>query len=249
MGSLVKRNDHYSSLEIEGGCCVTAYVHGNYMGTSHKYCSDERCIVKQGLNDRISSIKIAASCSKMEINVGFVGTTLSTTESVLSWQNCQWLCKEASNCVGFNYFSSEYSVRGVHQRCTLLSVIDEKVNSIGVISGDGNPCPDYELYSSKTVGRWGNWGPKEYCPWNSYAVGFSLKSQHNQGARDDTALNGIGLFCRGGGSINSATQKWGRWSESKYCQGSKNPIVGFDIQIDTDDRHDETGANLVDMYC
>merc|ERR1712168_558436 len=166
MGSLVKRNDHYSSLKIEGGCCVTAYVHGNYMGTSHKYCSDERCIVKQGLNDRISSIKIA----------------------------------------------------------------------------------DYELYSSKTVGRWGNWGPKEYCPWNSYADGFLLKSQHNQGARDDTALNGIGLFCSRGGSINSATQKWGRWSESKYCQGSKNPIVGFDIKIDTV-RHDETGANLVDMYC
>jgi len=112
----------------------------------------------------------------------------------------------------------------------------------------GEPDDTYELYSSKTVGMWGDWGPKEYCPWNSYAVGFSLKSQRNQGARDDTALNGIRLDCGAGGHIKSATQKWGRWTETNVCYGSKNPIVGFDIKIERS-RYDHTAANQVDMYC
>jgi len=106
----------------------------------------------------------------------------------------------------------------------------------------------YELYSSKTVGMWGDWGPKEYCPPNTYAVGFALKSQRNQGALDDTALNGIRLSCRRAGYISSATQKWGRWTETNMCYGSKNPIIGFDIKIERSS-HDHTAANQVDVYC
>ncbi|KAF5888952.1 vitelline membrane outer layer protein 1, partial [Clarias magur] len=43
--------------------------------------------------------------------------------------------------------------------------------------------------------KFGIWMWSELCPENFYATGFSLRIESNQYGSDDTALNGIRLFC------------------------------------------------------
>merc|ERR1712080_376224 len=46
--------------------------------------------------------------------------------------------------------------------------------------------------------NWGDWGRLEFCPEGSWAAGFQLKVEKDCGAMcDDTALNGVRLFCTG----------------------------------------------------
>ena len=52
-------------------------------------------------------------------------------------------------------------------------------------------------------GRWGSWGHLDLCPDGLRADGFALKVEFEQDRGDDTALNGIRLYC---GSEN-ATQE------------------------------------------
>jgi len=139
--------------------------------------------------------------------------------------------------------------------------------SKGAIIHDAPRCPPgiywapdevQELYSSKTVGIWGDWGSKEYCPGSSYVYGFDLQIVSNQGPGskgkfDDSALNIVRLHCYGGSSITSATQNWGNWGKRKFCPGYSNPVIGFDIRIEGYESGstggDHTAANDVDLYC
>jgi len=143
-------------------------------------------------------------------------------------------------------------------------------------SGYWAPDEVQELYSSKTIGMWGDWGSKEYCPRDSYVYGFDLKIVGNQGPGykgmfDDSALNVLRLHCYGGSSqpdfrgpgvqgirgagssVTSATQNWGNWGKRKFCPGYNNPVIGFDIKIEGYEsgnaEGDHTAANDVDLYC
>merc|ERR1712072_641640 len=67
---------------------------------------------------------------------------------------------------------------------------------------------------------------------------------------DDSGLNGVKLFCHGGGAVTSKTQTWGSWGDRKDCPGSNNPVIGFRIKIESNQGGgDDTAANTMDLYC
>ena len=105
-------------------------------------------------------------------------------------------------------------------------------------------------------GRWGSFGELAECPTGSFAYGYRLRSEPAQGSGDDTALNDIELYCRRPhsyevtGKIYGDYRTWGNWSSDKYCSGTNNPIVGFDVNEESAQGDgDDTALNAVDLYC
>lgn len=129
--------------------------------------------------------------------------------------------------------------------------------AIGTAETDGSYLiPAGALGTAKTDGYWGDWGNLARCPENHYVFGYSLQSERERGGTDDTALNAIQLKCfeRDGTGfgivISSKYALWGTFSYDVNCSDNNNPVVGFDMQIESPQgKYDDTAANDVDLYC
>merc|ERR1712080_486973 len=80
--------------------------------------------------------------------------------------------------------------------------------------------------------NWGDWGRHEFCPEGSWASGFQLKVEKDCGAMcDDTALNGVRLFCTGvdgsdrGGVSSLVTGPTGECGPHTVCVPHTAPSV------------------------
>ncbi|XP_053164380.1 vitelline membrane outer layer protein 1-like [Hemicordylus capensis] len=105
------------------------------------------------------------------------------------------------------------------------------------------------IITVKNGGPYGVWGEVQLCP-KGYARGFALKVQAHQGIwHDDTALNGIRLYCSNGKVIESKTGRWGEWTEAKYCP--KGYIFAFTLRVDPPQGPvaDDTSASNVRFAC
>lgn len=104
---------------------------------------------------------------------------------------------------------------------------------------------------------WGDWGQAEMCPTNYYAAGFSLKVESHIGDGDDTALNGISLFCINKGAsapntdfavVKSDTGSWGTWTDPKWCKAGK--LMSFQLFVEPPQGNgDDTAANNIMFQC
>uniref|UniRef100_A0A8C6UIJ2 Vitelline membrane outer layer protein 1 homolog n=1 Tax=Neogobius melanostomus TaxID=47308 RepID=A0A8C6UIJ2_9GOBI len=71
--------------------------------------------------------------------------------------------------------------------------------------------------------RFGSWTWTESCPENYFAIGFSIRVESNQHGGDDTAMNGVRLFCAKDESrsllytIESHYGYFGDWTAPQYC--------------------------------
>uniref|UniRef100_A0A6J0U633 Vitelline membrane outer layer protein 1 homolog n=1 Tax=Pogona vitticeps TaxID=103695 RepID=A0A6J0U633_9SAUR len=86
----------------------------------------------------------------------------------------------------------------------------------------------------------GAWAWQEMCAPGTFVTGFSLKVEPYQGSlKDDTAVNGIRLFCTRGGReqrletnpVESQSGPWGRWSEPLWCS-SGSYVQGFSLKAE-----------------
>ncbi|XP_063045269.1 vitelline membrane outer layer protein 1-like [Engraulis encrasicolus] len=116
-----------------------------------------------------------------------------------------------------------------------------------------------EFGSSTTLtvnngGQWGDWGDVQFCPPGFHAYGFSLKVEGKQGGGDDTALNGIKLYCRDQDSRSTSTSvasamRWGAWTSAQFCPGSAR-LTSFQLRVERPQGiGDDTAANNVRFRC
>ncbi|KAK2898148.1 vitelline membrane outer layer protein 1-like [Channa argus] len=105
-------------------------------------------------------------------------------------------------------------------------------------------------------GPWGEWGRMELCPEGYYASGFSLKVEGKQGRGDDTALNGIRLYCVNPNNnvngqysiIESSVGRWGEWTSVKWCLAQR--LVSFMLRVEPSiGDGDDTAANNIKFLC
>merc|ERR1711953_103663 len=113
--------------------------------------------------------------------------------------------------------------------------------------------------------NWGDWGSASFCPEGSWATGFQLKVEPDCGAFcDDTALNGVKLFCASpdgtdNGEVTSTVGSFGGWKGEHRCSPRGSAIRGIQFrseaearfrQTGDDLRHlDETAGNNIDTLC
>lgn len=101
--------------------------------------------------------------------------------------------------------------------------------------------------------QWGDWGPTEYCPSNSYATGFAIRVEYPIDG-DDTALNAIQLYCRSGsnnevGTITSSVQDFGEWTGKRQCRNGRLNAIRMRVEGNQGGNGDDTAANDLDMRC
>ncbi|XP_026580971.1 vitelline membrane outer layer protein 1-like [Pseudonaja textilis] len=116
--------------------------------------------------------------------------------------------------------------------CCLWNTEARKVNSVLTVpNGD----------------QLGEWGPASYCK-KGYANAFSLKVEKRQVIGDDTALNGIRLYCTDGQAIESKVGPWGIWTNVQFCHTGY--LISFSLRVQQRTyKGDDTAANNIQFTC
>ena len=99
--------------------------------------------------------------------------------------------------------------------------------------------------------KWGNWDSPSYCSGHGNPVtGFQMQIEKEQGKGDDTAANGIKLFCKNGGHILAGRHtNWGTWRSVVKCPHG-TAVVGIKTRIEKSvGKGDDTALNGVRLIC
>nr|XP_006635817.2 PREDICTED: vitelline membrane outer layer protein 1 homolog [Lepisosteus oculatus] len=104
-------------------------------------------------------------------------------------------------------------------------------------------------------GDFGSWTWPEMCPEGFYAIGFSLRVEENQVGMDDTALNGIRLFCSRPTdrsilyTVESHTGLFGEWTQTLWCPSGT--LKSFQLRVEAPQGlfGDDTSANNIRFRC
>jgi len=110
------------------------------------------------------------------------------------------------------------------------------------------------VLESQNLTNWGEWGPWDSCPKDSFASSFRLKTeQHQESVKlDDTGLNAIELFCTRPGSgeplggITSSEGDNGEWGIKFRCNTGQF-IEGFQLQVLAPQGGAKSGSSLLGL--
>ncbi|WP_420876248.1 hypothetical protein [Pseudomonas kermanshahensis] len=117
--------------------------------------------------------------------------------------------------------------------------------------------------SIETIGetaRWraagARWTGAVYCPYGTFANGFQIKLEGQQGSGDDTAMNGLWLVCKGatGGAehvIQSGMGDWGKPVEPTQKCPAGEFLFSYELREEPHrgPNHDDTSANGLRFGC
>jgi hypothetical protein len=118
---------------------------------------------------------------------------------------------------------------------------------------------DFVTEANLSSGYWGTWETcPSQCPDGSYAYGITVRSEPTQGSGDDTALNGVRLYCfnrsdgRYRGYVDSNIGYWGNWGSYAHCSTytTSNPFRSGIMKLEPPQGGgDDTATNRVYAYC
>ncbi|XP_041650210.1 vitelline membrane outer layer protein 1 homolog [Cheilinus undulatus] len=139
-----------------------------------------------------------------------------------------------------------------------MAIMFTMVTLLAVLFGGFHQTASYRSYKYKVSvsngGSWGDWHSSEMCPENSFAIGFSQRVEPGQGDGDDTALNGIRLYCAAENhegfthTVESHAGFWGDWTMPQYCP--RGVLTAFQLQVEAPiGRGDDTAANNIRFRC
>ncbi|MDX2019358.1 MAG: RICIN domain-containing protein [Deltaproteobacteria bacterium] len=120
--------------------------------------------------------------------------------------------------------------------------------TVGALRGD------YRGVVTIGDGIWGDWLGMRYCPEGSYASGYRMRVEGDQGGGDDTGLNAVELLCTEPGDLASEAVRsnagdFGSWRDARSCT-INNYIRGGRIRIEGNQGSgDDTAANSVEAQC
>ena len=111
-------------------------------------------------------------------------------------------------------------------------------------------CNNGREICSRT-GPWGGWAGSQHC--SAGYKGSDFKIESKQGEGDDTAANGLKLFCASGGShVTSNMGPWGSWQGRQYCHNGQR-ICGIKTRVErvlgNGNKEDDTALNGVYLRC
>jgi len=127
--------------------------------------------------------------------------------------NIELYCSEPNSNYVTRTISSDYRSWGSWSSAVFCPGLDNPVVGFDVREegpqggGDDTAINDIDLYCNKNVGRgisyisapvktsWGSWKPDLKCPSGQAVVGILTQVEGTQGGGDDTALNGLKLWC------------------------------------------------------
>lgn len=139
--------------------------------------------------------------------------------------------------------------------CLLGSNDDEQVDLVQQeFTGSRS---DYSATLTPTEGHWGDWTTPLYCNDGSWAIGYQMRVEANQGTnKDDTALNTVQLQCLSRDAshvewILPHSGMWGTWGTAVSCSGPTNFIKSARMKIEPNlgSNRDDTAANDIEFGC
>lgn len=105
-------------------------------------------------------------------------------------------------------------------------------------------------------GYWGKWRESKYCPDGTWAHGFAIRVESDQGSgADDSALNSVRLVCADtfratNTTVSSHDGWWGDWGATKSCpRGAFLVGASMSIEPELGSKGDDTTANDVKFVC
>jgi hypothetical protein len=136
---------------------------------------------------------------------------------------------------------------------TAMNDIDVTCRKKGTSGSNGHFQPN-----GKTAGgSFGQWYHLQKCKNNTYAYGYVLRVEAPQDKGDDTALNGIRLYCKDKNGKNKHQIRsseggegyWGKWGAPVYCPAGSY-LTSYNIKVEGDQKgNDDTVANDIKFRC
>jgi hypothetical protein len=136
-----------------------------------------------------------------------------------------------------------------------LDVPAPKTYSVGGRQVVDTIRPEPAEGSGENWGNFGSWRPWKMCGGATFVTGYAMQVEGNQGGGDDTALNGVKIFCDAwAGGESHSVDVWkgaygGAYQSSKYCP--HGAINGFNIRVEESvgGSDDDSGANDLKALC
>lgn len=105
-------------------------------------------------------------------------------------------------------------------------------------------------------GHWGTWRQADMCLPGTYARAVAVRVESNRGSGDDTALNGIALWCtdaegKKGNIATSHVGYWGTWGDfTPSCSIQGDFIRAASLKLEGKrGSKDDTAANNIGVFC